>query len=293
MESKQNRMQMLNKFAFTGLLLLMPYYNATAQDTDPQVAKARISATKVHLATGNTTLSKALASISNQSGLTITAPYYLSEHKLVANLEDISAEHALDSLCELNAWVWTIDAKGHILVDRPKVLKPHNLTELHNALRNALPVAYQNFVASELNATDANAQIIHLYEDPTTNSIQMGQQTKDGYLKLFLHPKAFLVKDRTDFVSATIMPRLLSGRRLEYSLLTSPEKEALMTAIVVAVLGNLKQLSSTWDSGVKPFELDLLQTRIKVVAGKEIQFDNEYVDATGRHGVGIGGGIKD
>lgn len=286
-------MQLLHKLAFTGLLSLLPCCSATAQDTDPQVAKARISATKVHLATGNTTLSKALASLSTQSGLTITASSYLSEHKMVANLEDISGEHALDALCELHAWVWTIDAKGHIVVDRPKVVQPHNLTELYNALWNALPIAYRNFVASELNATDANAQIIHLYEDPTTNSIQMGQQTKDGYLKLYLHPKAFLVKDRTDFVSATVMPRLLSGRRLGYSLLTSPEKEALMTAIVVAMLGNLKQLSSTWDSRVKPFELDLLQTRIKVVDGKEIQFDNEYVDAAGRHGVGIGGGIKD
>lgn len=271
------------------ILLALSYCAATAQDISPETAKSRLAAAKVHLSQGSTTFGKALAALATQANLAITAAPALTDHKLVVNLEDISAEHALDAICELNDWIWTIDTKGHVVVDRPKILQPHNLIELHNALWNALPVAYRNFVSMAPNST--SAQIDKLYDDPTTNSIQLGQGTRNDELKLFFHAKAFTVKSRTDFIVTGLMPRLTNGKRLEYALLTPDQKQALLEGIVVAAMGNLESLGFVWSPRFKPFELDLLQTKIKIVNGNEIQFDNQYVDEAGRHGEGIGGGI--
>ena len=141
MASKQQCRRTHIQSVLAGILLTLSCCLANAQDIAPETAKSRLAAAKVHLSQGSTTLGKALAALSTQSNLSIAAAPALTDHKLVVNFEDISAEHALDAICELNDWVLSVDAKGHIIVDRPKVRKPHSLTELHDALWNALPVA--------------------------------------------------------------------------------------------------------------------------------------------------------
>jgi hypothetical protein len=108
---------------------------AQVQSLEKDETDARLKM-HVHLSLGKTTVARATAALSTQTGLTVTAADFLQKRTLIVQLDNVSAGAALAALAELNDWTWYETQPNHILLTRRKLRlppEPDNITPLMQA----------------------------------------------------------------------------------------------------------------------------------------------------------------
>lgn len=92
------------------------------------------------------TLRALLAELSEQTGLKVEAESFLIDRTVSVSASGQSAGEILDSLAELNDWVWIENKDRHIFLSRPRYITPKNLTEVPKAMQRCLPLDIRRYM---------------------------------------------------------------------------------------------------------------------------------------------------
>jgi hypothetical protein len=120
-----------------------------AQTVTSETVKAALKK-PIHLIPNGTaeknTLRTLLASMREQTGLTMEAESFLLDRTVIVTANGQNAGELLNALAELNDWVWNEKADHHILLSRPRYVAPTNLGEVPKAMQRCLPVDMRRYL---------------------------------------------------------------------------------------------------------------------------------------------------
>jgi hypothetical protein len=225
--------------------------------------------TTVHLSLGETTLGEVVDSLSKQTGLTIYSDTYLRDHRLIVQLDGVSAAAALDTLAELNDWTWRRVDDAHVVLTRPTIPAPQKNADIATALQQALPKDFRRFLdvvkPSEPNARTEQSNRIPEIQEGANQSFRM-QQMRD----LFNNQQRDLYQ--------SFMPNIFEGRKVLYSQLTSAQKQDILIAYLMYHLKEMYFVRPyVFNGKLYPFESDPDKMEIRL-DGKMVQFGIKTTD---------------
>jgi len=113
-----------------------------------QAADVRLGE-RVDLRLGRTTVDRALAALSAQSGLSITAAPYLEDRVVVLEVSGLTVKATMDALAALNGWVWRQTGQRSFRLARPALRPPRTSSEVGAAMRRCLPLDLREFLGLE------------------------------------------------------------------------------------------------------------------------------------------------
>lgn len=128
-----------------------PPQSPSAQTRD---AMPPILQTPIHLHLGTTTMQAAAQALAAQTGLHIQVDNCLQARKLLVEMDNLTAQDALDTLAELGDWRWFRKEDGTIWLARKRVVIPQTIADLPACLRAALPRDYRTFLGVSVELKD-------------------------------------------------------------------------------------------------------------------------------------------
>lgn len=249
----------------TIMLLLCAMVGSTlpgqAQQTD---AKHPVEAIKmpVHLRLGATTVGKLAATIGDQTILNIDTDPILSTHRIVVEMDGISAETALQTLADLNGWEITHPRPGHYHIRPIPVLSPRRMTDIPVAFRMAMPMDFRRYIGLEdekeaMPQAPAHGQ----FNDARLHYLQ---DREDQRQITFRHKQ--LLDMATASLTQDLTPTLKDGHEHPYAALSADQKDDMVTLLV---LNKLNLLSVDLLRGkLKPFQRDYNTAELTLKEGR-------------------------
>lgn len=202
----------------------------SAQEVRLEATATKLKTT-VHLR-GAMTLAELLTSLSEQTGLKIEPIDYLREHRVVVALDKVSAQTALANLSELNEWVWRETEAGHILVSRPKPIKPQTLDALGIALRTALPKDFRRFLISDPKVRDPYAKL----SLPPAGTHVEEQLSSVPYRSTGVSTVNTMLLERSRFIYTILEPNLPYDKPLAIAEMSELQRQKLLEYVTLEAL---------------------------------------------------------
>jgi len=220
---------------------------AQQANADPSAAALK---SVVHLHLGATTVGKMVARIGEQVGLTIETDPILAEHRILVQMEGISAETALQTLAELNGWEITHPTSGHYRIRPLPIPAPKRIADIPGAFRMALPMDFRRYLDMEAEKQEAPPIRPHgQFNDARQNYLQ----DKENQRQVTARYNQLLTM-ATEALTQDLPPALRDGQEHPYAVLSEDQKDDMITLLV---LNKLKLLSLDMLQGkLKPFQRD-------------------------------------
>ena len=131
-----------------GFMMICPL-GARAQDAYSLVVKASLNR-DVTLNMGRTTIDAVVIELEKKTGLTIQMAKYLRGHKVLCDVEGVSARAVLDALVQMNHWRWyETTHPGTIALVGKAADVPRNITLLPQALRQCMNQDFVRMLMAE------------------------------------------------------------------------------------------------------------------------------------------------
>ncbi|MCW3054620.1 MAG: hypothetical protein JWN14_3790 [Chthonomonadales bacterium] len=218
----------------------------------------------VHLRLGATTVGKLAARIGEQTGLTIEAEAILSEHRILVQMDGISAEVALQTLAELNGWEIVHPGPGHYRIRPISVPAPKRITDVPGAFRMALPMDFRRYLDMEAEKQEAPPARPHgQFNDARQNYLQDKENQRQVTARY-----SQLLTMATEALTQDLPPALRDGQEHPYAALSEEQKDDMITLLV---LNKLKLLSLDMLQGkLKPFQRDYTTAELTLKNGRTL-----------------------
>ncbi|MCW3097057.1 MAG: hypothetical protein JWL77_2675 [Chthonomonadaceae bacterium] len=249
----------------TVMLLLCATVGSTlpgqAQQTD---AKHPVEAIKmpVHLRLGATTVGKLAAIIGDQTVLNIDTDPILSTHRIVVEMDGISAETALQTLADLNGWKITHPLSGHYHIRPIAAPLPKQIAEIPIAFRTALPMDFRRYLGLEVAKDDLpQAPARGQFND---SRLRYLQEKEDQRQITFRHNQ--LLEMATASLTRDLPLQLKDGNEHSYAALSPEQKDYMVTLLVVNKLHLLN--SDLLHGKLKPFQRDYNTAELTLKDGR-------------------------
>ena len=249
----------------TGALLLWAVVGCVlpgqAQHTDADRSAQAIKMA-VHLHLGATTVAKLAAQIGDQTGLAIEIEPMLAEHRLLVQMDGISAETALKTLADLNGWEILHPHAGHYRIRAIPVPSPRKIADVPDAFRMALPMAFRRYLGLEAEKDEMPQASAHgQFNDAHLRYLQDEENQRQ---MTFLHRK--LLDMATKSLTEDLAPTLRDGHEHLYSALSEDQKDDMITLLV---LNKLTLLDVDLLHGkLKPFQRDYNTAELTLKEGR-------------------------
>jgi len=196
---------------------------ALAQGEQQDTIQAKLAKT-VHLEIGVTTVEKLMATLSNQTGLTIKAAEYLRERSLTTRMDNVSARTALEALDALNDWTWSVTPPNQILVSRRRLRLDAGPAAIPRAMQSAIPADMRTYMHIATPTEDMTK-----YDNIFDSTLPMTMRA--GYNTLMKS----VISDQTDLLTS-LAPAILTGDPIPFGKMTQLQRSQLCIALVFPVL---------------------------------------------------------
>jgi hypothetical protein len=174
-----------------------------------------------------TTLGKALAALSQQTGLTIRAESFLQARALTVQIGPISALNALNALAELGDWQWIETEKGVLRFARRRLRVPAEPAAIPRLIQNAFPLDLRDYLLMPKPSEDMTRLMTPATRTVMVNGperMQIGQHR--GRLYATCSRQLF---DR-------LKPAGIESRTILFTELTPEQRESLIGTLVGQIL---------------------------------------------------------
>jgi hypothetical protein len=226
---------------------------AQQADADPSALAIK---SLVHLRMGATTVGKLAARIGDQIGLTIETEPMLVEHRILVQMDGISAETALQTLAELNGWEITHPGPGHYRIRPMSVPSPKQITDIPVAFRMALPMDFRRYLEMEEEKEEMPSIPPHgQFNDAHLNYLQ----DKENQRQVTSRHRQ-LLDMATESLTQDLPPALRDGQEHPYAALSEDQKDDMVTLLILHKL-NLLSLD-TLQGKLKPFQRDYTKAEL-------------------------------
>lgn len=220
---------------------------------------------EVHLQLGETTLTRALQELSQQVHLQIQAADYLQERELVVELNNMSAQAALDTLAEGNDWIWYEEKQGQIFVSRPKFNKTQKLLDVAPAFRAIVPKDLRRFVGVDV--SDAEIRSAFRQSQPNSDYVLRSPEIINHLpprLRLLPEMIEAPVKQQENVMVTWVTKEVRTGKKIPYSTLTPEQQHSLLVRFVFTAMHDVFVPSgaSNLIIGLDPAGMDENQMRV-------------------------------
>ena len=103
-------------------------------------------AAPVHLLLGDVSVAQFTSALSEQTGLTISAAPYLRDRRILVQMDDVSAQNALNALAEMNDWTWRETQPGEIGLFRRALKLPREPGYIPRFVQTAIPADLREYM---------------------------------------------------------------------------------------------------------------------------------------------------
>jgi hypothetical protein len=178
----------------------------------------------VQLELGAAKLPQILRILSDKTGVPIECEPNLADRVVVAQMKDVSARDALDSLAELHEWTWRTTDNGHVVVGRK--LLPARIRQSAPAvpafIQAAIPADIRRFIGAgtTLNVLDKPA----VYQDDT-------QARSDRNVRVMPKTQQAIAR-----LIASLDAKALTHAPLKWEQMTSEQQQGLVSMSVLKAL---------------------------------------------------------
>jgi hypothetical protein len=205
----------------------------------------------IHLTLGKTTLSAALAALSQQTGIRIDAAESLKERDLVVQMEGLTGRTALNALTALNDLKWREIGPNHLLVDRPTPKRPEKITEVPGQFVAALPKDVRDFLLIGMPSDKA-------WEFAEPNAFP---KRKDFEFSQFLDSRASgLYREQNRLLEAALPAKLTMGTKIPFRTMTAAQQSELLTMLFLDAITHMS--ASLLRDNLAPFQKDVMQASL-------------------------------
>jgi hypothetical protein len=214
-----------------GILLLLWSLSASrafAQSVESDAVSQKLSK-KVQIHTGNTTLEKVAASLSEQTDLKIEPADYLGDREMIVRIDGMSGRAVLNALCELNDWTWKETPDHTISILRHLLQLPRTPAAIPRIVQSAVPKDTRTFLRIPTPRED-----LHVYTNPLLTKVgSLNDWRKTTTLR-------FLKDTQADLFS-TLPPNAVKGDPLPFDKLTNQQRRDLIVQIAFRQLATLDE----------------------------------------------------
>jgi hypothetical protein len=252
-----------------------------AQTTESPAAKdsARAQLAKiVHLNLGETTIDKLMATLSEQTGLTIKAAEYLSERSLTVEMDNLTAIEALDALDELNDWTWYPTLPGKILVTRRRLRMDAVPEAVPRMMQAAIPKEIRTYLQIPTPGEDL-AEHVNIFD----NSLHDGMKFANDRLE------RTVAADQSDLLTS-LSPGILSGDPVHYAMLSGRQRTELLTALVFPLLRRTDYQLLHGD--LPPHVSDVNSSVLWLTGGNTLLIGSQFINGKQTLRIGFGTPIR-
>lgn len=233
----------------------------------------------VKLSTDKMTIQQVTTSLSEQTGVKITAADYLREREVMLRLNSVSARAALNALAELNDWKWRKSKEG-VVLERNTLRLPVAPGPAFRQLQSAVPKDMRDFLKAPTPSADLTK-----YSNPLMDN-RRSDQFKFADKLIF----NLLVEDHGALL-ASLPPSLLDNQPLKYEQLTVVQKQQLLSQLVFHALKDLNE-NTMFAGDPGPYIWDPRTADLFIKGGAFLVYSS-YRDALGgTSGMGFGIPIK-
>ena len=242
----------------------------------------------VHVPSGKLSIGELLASLSQQTSVSMRAEDGLQSRVIVAQFQNLSAGQILDALADIHDWRWFQTEHGSVWVARKRVVMPRSVYELPTALRTAIPQDFRRYAGmiplmpeSRLPAVRENPPF-SLLATPLTNTSEKSR-SKDlfgtAYPKILTaqveQQKAFVVYALTTFTP---------GKPLFFTQMKLAQQNALTKVIVLQSFSQLDPNSYQMFSGyAHPALFDIPLLNIKLIGNNTLEISKTTLETVQGH----------
>jgi hypothetical protein len=246
-------------FLATGLCFCLPI-SAVAQHAQFEETTVKLQ-TKVKIHLGPTTVDQVMASLSEQTGLTIEAADYLRQHHLSVEIAGMAASDVLSTLAECNDWIWRESDRGRIILSRPSLKAPESLPEIAVALHRALPKDMRRYL--NIDQVMANPDFVNA-DRRVFDRQNVGSNAKDTP-----QLRRNVVTEWTTRLYNSLQPKISDGKAIRFDNLTSQQRQALIRSLILFALelSNRGLGHDLLSMKLNPFESDFSTVEIGLKGG--------------------------
>lgn len=252
-------------------------------------AESAVQAIKssVHLRLGATTVSGLTAEISEQTGLKIKADPTLAAHRILVQLDDVSAETALQTLADLNGWEVTHPRAGYYRIRPRPILIPQKTTDIPTAFQTAMPMDLRRYLGQSSEQQNQLQTSVRSQQFNEGRLRYLREQDEKRNIKLRNQQRLDL---STQTLIQTLMPLLEDRREHLYKELSPQQKENLLTHLITTQL-NMLNLALLRGELI-PFQIDPGKAELTLKDGKMLMVNSTTRLNGGMHREGFGAPIK-
>jgi hypothetical protein len=232
----------------------------------------------VHLNLGVTTVDKALAALSDQTGLTIRAAEYLQERTLTIYVDNISAAAVLEALDTLNDWIWSTTQPNHVLVTRRRLRFEAIPTAVTSSMQAAIPRDIRTYLRIATPSEDTS-KYVNAFEGSFPHN---KRAAFDRLMKT-------IIADQTHLVTS-LQPGILTGEPIAYTRLTSAQRSDLLVALVFPLLRDMDYEMLHGDA--LPHVSDVKDALLQYSGATTLLIGSEINDGKTSSGTGFGAQIR-
>jgi hypothetical protein len=236
-----------------------------AQTQSPTLSAPAVTALAkpVHLS-AEMTLIQAMKSLSEQIGVEVQIADYLTERRLTANLDHVTAQDALDALAELEDWQWREDKPGHIRVERRPTLVPKERAFIPRWIQAELPRDIRDYFHLPRPDDDPKKYTWANMDIHDTLSRDFGRA-----IRLHIEQQRLAIENH--------LPALHTGEKFYVAGLTLQEKQHLLLGLAVQAI--YRTGSGFWKGDLPPYASDPSNAMIALKGnalwvGSEIELEN-------------------
>lgn len=251
--------------------------------------------TIVHLRVGQTTVANVMKAISEQIGVKVLPAEYLQDHRLLMQMDQVSASDVLDTLVDLYGWRWFVNEQGNVVLtgQRPRV--PQTPAELPIQAQIIIPRDVQKYlriqdpsikpVVKQDNTID-----VSMFADNIKIRSQIERQISDLIQKRLVLLESEFSTRADSLPSASSADKLL---QLAYTDLTPSMQQGLVKALVLSTLYSAAGSARSFNllhNNLMPYERDMNSAEI-MVKGGIIHIGSSTKSEAGYVHVGFGEGL--